>query len=183
MCNSSTRDENVSNSSNTSGMDFETLENCINEDLDVQENIERSDETEEINAAIEVFRRQERNSYLKIDTQFGNFLESFVLQYGRKEKQKLEFKEAFFWFIMGGFFILLLTPFLIIVSAGRLNDSVVVVSLISVLVELVSAIIVLPKIIAEYLFNKEEDNNMMEIIKNMQEYNEKKHDHIEKKNS
>jgi hypothetical protein len=42
------------------------------------------------------------------------------------------------------------------------------------LIELVSAIIVLPKIIAEYLFNKEEDSNMMQIIKSMQEYNEKK---------
>ena len=50
--------------------------------------------------------------------------------------------------------------------------------MISVLIELVSAIIVLPKIIAEYLFNKEEDRNMTEIIKSMQNYNEKKHDHF-----
>lgn len=47
-------------------------------------------------------------------------------------------------------------------------------------VELTSAIIVLPKIIAEYLFNKGEEESVYRILEKMQEINELKHDHIEK---
>lgn len=39
------------------------------------------------------------------------------------------------------------------------------------LAETLSAVIVLPKIIAEYLFNKTEEKNKIDIISNMQIYN------------
>lgn len=81
---------------------------------------------------------------------------------------------------MLGFFILLITPVMLIIHSNRFSETSMIVAMISVLIELVSAIIVLPKIIAEYLFNKEEDKNMMEIIKSMQNYNEKKHEHFER---
>ena len=40
--------------------------------------------------------------------------------------------------------------------------------------EVVSSIIVLPKIIAKYLFNKKEEDNKRQIISNMQTYNHDK---------
>lgn len=40
--------------------------------------------------------------------------------------------------------------------------------------EVVSSIIVLPKIIAKYLFNKKEEDNKRQIISNMQNYNHDK---------
>lgn len=44
----------------------------------------------------------------------------------------------------------------------------------SLFIESITAIIVLPKIIAEHLFYKEEEANRIETIKAMQEYNDHK---------
>jgi predicted PurR-regulated permease PerM len=85
-----------------------------------------------------------------------------------------------FGLIMAGFFTLLITPLVIVLKSKGITTGALITALLTTLVELVSAIIVLPKIIAEYLFNKEEDKNMMEIIKSMQTYNEKKQDYIER---
>lgn len=101
-----------------------------------------------------------------------------IVQSDEKEEQKIKLKNRFFWLIMAGFAALMFAPCLVVLCASRLSDTGIVVALLSVLVEVVSAIIVLPKIIAEYLFNKEEDRSMMEIIKSMQNYNEKKHEHF-----
>lgn len=143
------------------------------------ETITKSDEKKDIISSKE-FIQEETDSYLRIDKEFENFLCNFVENQSRKERQKLALKEQFFWLIMIGFFTLMILPFIIIISSNSFSDTTMIVALLSVLVELIVAIIVLPKIIAEYLFNKEEDKNMMEIIKSMQEYNEKKHEHIEK---
>lgn len=149
----------------------------IFEDVGLEEDIEKSDERGDINSSID-FRKREQDSYMQFDKEFHNFLKNFVHAQDRKENQKIWLKGIFFIVIMLGFFALIITPVIIILRSGSLSDSSIIVAMISVLIELVSAIIVLPKIIAEYLFNKEEDKNMTEIIKSMQNYNEKKHDHF-----
>ncbi len=160
---------------------IETINQELVDGIGNSESITESDEKEEISTSeAKEFLNRERDSYIKIDEEFGRFLKDFVDEQEESGKQKIHLKEQFFWFIMIGFLVLLFTPVFIILSVKYLSDSAFVISFISVLVELVSAIIVLPKIIAEYLFNKEEDESMMEIIKNMQDYNEKKHLHIEK---
>ena len=63
---------------------------------------------------------------------------------------------------------------------GRFSDITVIISFVTALIEVVSAIIVLPKIIAKYLFDPEEDRHLIHIIRSMQQYNEKKHRHIDK---
>ena len=141
--------------------------------------ISKSDEKKEVTQTETVkLLNEERNSYMQIDSEFREFLSDFVDLQHYKERQKLHFKALFFWIIMLGFLVLFLLPGVIILWAGKLSELTMAVALVSSLIELVSAIIILPKIIAEYLFNKEEDKNMMEIIKSMQEYNERKHEHI-----
>lgn len=39
---------------------------------------------------------------------------------------------------------------------------------------------ILPKLIAEYLFDPKEDEKLLEIIKNMQDYNSHQHDNLNK---
>ena len=56
----------------------------------------------------------------------------------------------------------------------KVTDATVITLGISSTAEVVSSIIVLPKIIAKYLFNKKEEDNKREIISNMQEYNHEK---------
>ena len=149
----------------------------IYEGIGLVKDISKSDEKQEINSSID-FIRQEKESYFQFDKKFLSFLDNFVSTQKQKETQKLWLKGFFFACIMLGFFVLIVTPCIIVIYATDLSEISVIVAMVSVLVELVSAIIVLPKIIAEYLFNKEEDKNMMEIIKSMQNYNERKHDHL-----
>ena len=141
-------------------------------------NIEPSDEKKVI-YSLETLAKHETSSYIRFDKEFRKFLKHYVRQQKKKEFQKLVLKGFFFGIIMLGFVILLATPMVIMLFCAEKSSSVLITSLIASLIELVSAIIVLPKIIAEYLFNKEEDKNMMEIIKYMQRYNEKKHHYIE----
>lgn len=155
------------------------LSKFINSDNAEQAEIYQSNEAEEISQSNDFINR-EKDSYIKIDQEFNRFLHNFVDIEEKKEKQKLNLKDQFFWFIMLGFLALMLTPLIIVIVGRNMSSTSMIVSLITALIELVSAIIVLPKIIAEYLFNKEEDANMIQIIKNMQEYNEKKHEYIEK---
>ena len=156
------------------------LSKFINSDNAEQAEIYQSNEAEEISQSNDFINR-EKDSYIKIDQEFNRFLHNFVDIEEKKEQQKLNLKDQFFWFIMLGFLALMLTPLIIVIVGRNMSSTSMMVSLITTLIELVSAIIVLPKIIAEYLFNKEEDANMIQIIKNMQEYNEKKHEYIEKK--
>ena len=156
------------------------LSKFINSDNAEQAEIYQSNEAEEISQSNDFINR-EKDSYIKIDQEFNRFLHNFVDIEEKKEQQKLNLKDQFFWFIMLGFLALMLTPLIIVIVGRNMSNASMIVSLITALIELVSAIIVLPKIIAEYLFNKEEDANMIQIIKNMQEYHEKKHEYIEKK--
>lgn len=149
----------------------------IFEDVGLEEDIEKSDEKEEINSSKD-FINKDRKSYFQFDEEFHTFLSNFVKTQNKKETQKLCLKGIFFACIMLGFFALIITPLFIVIMSASFSQVSMVVAMISVLIELVSAIIVLPKIIAEYLFNKEEDKNTMEIIKSMQSYNEKKHEHF-----
>ncbi len=58
--------------------------------------------------------------------------------------------------------------------AFRSTDLKILAAVGSLFIESITAIIVLSKIIAEYLFNKEEEANRIETIKAMQEYNDHK---------
>lgn len=163
---------------------FFTLEwDGFSGDIDIDDiqldNIELSDEKEEIYSS-KNFIKQETESYVRFDEEFHCFLSNFVVQQKDKEDLKQLLKKWFFGLIMAGFFALLITPLVIVLKSKGITTGALVTALLTTLVELVSAIIVLPKIIAEYLFNKEEDKNMMEIIKSMQTYNEKKQDYIER---
>ena len=125
---------------------------------------------------------EESAIFIKTDKQFLEFLTNFVITQDKKEVQKLDFKERFFSIVMFGFLVLLITPFALILSIKDMSQTTAVVSMIAVLIELVSAIIVLPQIIAEYLFNKKEDEKLMQIIETMQDYNQKRHAYISKFN-
>lgn len=124
------------------------------------------------------FRTDEINAYMATDNEFIVFLKNFVEMQKQKDDLKLHLKDQFFWLVMISFLVLIVTPLIIVLVAHKYSDITVIVALVASLVELVTAIIVLPKIIAKYLFNKEEDAHMLKIINSMQRYNEKKHDYI-----
>ena len=71
--------------------------------------------------------------------------------------------------------LILLFPYLMVIMfQSKVTDMTLISLSISSLAETLSAIIILPKIIAKYLFNKKEENNKVKIISNMRVYNKEK---------
>lgn len=153
----------------------EIIDNLI---MDDESGIEESEERAIVNES-KKFYDAEKESFFKMDVEFGRFLENFVNNQNTKEKQKKWFKIIFFTVIMLLMIFIVISPFvMVLVFRKQMTDVTLLGAIIASLVELVSAILVLPKIIAEYLFNKAEDANMMKIIESMQTYNEKKHTYL-----
>lgn len=71
--------------------------------------------------------------------------------------------------------LIILFPFLLVIMfRSRVTDVALITLTISSLAETLSAIIILPKIIAKNLFNKKEEENKIQIISNIQLYNKEK---------
>lgn len=71
--------------------------------------------------------------------------------------------------------LIILFPFLLVIMfRSRVTDVALITLSISSLAETLSAIIILPKIIAKNLFNKKEEENKIQIISNIQLYNKEK---------
>ena len=88
-------------------------------------------------------------------------------------KQKL--KIVFFYIIMGLLIILTISPLIIVfVFCNDSNSYAFALSTIASVVELATGIIILPKIIARYLFNREEDNLYFELIRDLKDYHNSK---------
>lgn len=106
------------------------------------------------------------------DELFNEFLAHYTSSFTAKSEQKILLKNRFFILIMIIFFIIVMIPVLeIIIFIGQNGTASFIVSIVGSFVELFTAFLVLPKIIAEYLFNKEEDKHMVTIIEKMQTYN------------
>lgn len=83
--------------------------------------------------------------------------------------------------IMFMFCILSLAPLILVFYFKNLIDSMsIILTIIAYLIELIASIMILPKIIADYLFNKEEDREYMEIIHDLEKYHEDKKKYLEK---
>ena len=162
-------------------MEDKDIEREASQLLSEKSDLEPSDEQEKILNTREKLRAFDRERYEEDANKLGEFLNNFVELQNKKEKQKLWFKRIFFSVIMFLFIALLFTPIVLMFLFRELVTSVsILITIVTSFAELISAIIVLPKIIAEYLFNKGEEEAVYRILEKMQEINEKKHDHIDK---
>lgn len=144
-------------------------------------NLEPSNEQDKLWETREKLRAFDRERYEADAIKLGEFLDNFVDLQKRKEIQKLWFKRIFFTVIMFLFVALFLTPIILLFCFQNLITSIsIVITILTSFAELISAIIVFPKIIAEYLFNKGEEENVYRVLEKMQEINESKHEHIDK---
>lgn len=158
------------------------VDNIVSHFFVEKQNLVGSSEKEKFTEAKEHaynFLVREQDTFYRFDNSFEIFLKNFVENQKRKEEQKLNFKRCFFYPLTVVFLIILLMPIVIVYLFKDLFTEIgAIVSVLSALVELTAAIIILPKIIVMYLFNKQEDEKLLDIIQNMQEYNQKKHEHI-----
>lgn len=96
-----------------------------------------------------------QSSYIHMDAEFQKYLENFNETVKKNEEQKFKLKKYFFYCVMIILFLVIIFPYILVfVFHEKVTDVTVITMGISSTAEVVSSIIVLPKIIAKYLFNK-----------------------------
>lgn len=133
------------------------------------------DEVLEKNAQMAYFLRRHEREMNKHSRYYGNILKSYSENVEPTLKMKRRFKWIFFVFAILslaftlGLFAYITTTIFDYVSEGKNNLSIIA-TLLSSLVSIVTIYNVIPEIIAKYLFNIEEDENMTKFIEKMQSY-------------
>lgn len=140
----------------------------IDRDLsDSQESIanEQIDESQIGNAS--GYGRQ----YDRRDALYADLLRNYIKQSKDKADKNIEYKRKFFNIVMTVFCFMIFIPLLaiLIVAIRGDNNVTAIIALSSSAVSILSAIIILPKIIAQHLFPTDEDKNMIDLVKNMQD--------------
>lgn len=131
----------------------------------------------------ELSSTEETNAHNKYTDAYINILETYRGQIKGSIDAKNKLKDKFFrmirlimYILIGLFVVALVSSFVIFVlmvvwdykSVAVITGAVT--AMVSSFVTMIISIIKLPEIIAMYLFNKEEDNLMSEVIKNIQDY-------------
>ena len=141
--------------------------------------INTSDESNILPKGKREFNSREIAAYISNEETFSRLLKNLVRTENIKEAQKKTFKSWFFIIVMFLFAGLFLAPIvLIILFKSLITDYTIMAAIVASLIELISAIIILPNIIAEYLFNKDEDDNTVKLIELMKSYQQDKGNHL-----
>lgn len=108
--------------------------------------------------------------YQRRNKLYSDLLDSYISIYIVKCRTNRLFKLVFFWLTISVFVIVILSMILamIIVASKQCKDTSDVVLAISSLSGMLGTIIVLPRIIGNYLFPNDEDENMNGMLKSMQ---------------
>lgn len=124
-----------------------------------------TDETEK-DAGKKQIQDQLQRQAQERDAGFTELVSRFVEHYGDKYLQNKDFKDKFFNRVLLLFTCTLLSPFLIffMVAYGAIDGNEVVAAFLSSLGAIITSIVVIPKIIAEYLFSLKEDETIIKII-------------------
>lgn len=119
------------------------------------------------------YKESQNNQIIKREKLFNTFLESYTKEYKYKSEQKRKLKYIFFIVILVilGIIVISSIILLIVLLNLKLNLSNIIITLVSTSAEIITSLLILPKIIAEYLFDKEEEQHLNEIISKMQDYN------------
>lgn len=119
------------------------------------------------------YNDSQNNQIIRREKLFNQFLENYTNEYKSKSEQKRKLKDIFFVVILSilGIIVVGSMILLIVLLNLKLNISNIIITLISTSAEIITSLLILPKIIAEYLFDKEEEQHLNEIIGKMQEYN------------
>lgn len=105
------------------------------------------------------------------DELYTGLLRQYISVFNDKAEANAKYKAKFFYITMIAFCVLVGVPLIAILLTVIIGNSnvAVIVALSSGAISILSAIIVLPKIIAQHLFPTDEDKNMIDLVKSMQE--------------
>lgn len=126
---------------------------------------------DKLNIAIESQSREQDEEYNNRNKLYTQLLGTYIENYKKKEHSKGIYKCIFFIITLLLFFGIIVCGLIGIVYLSVFGDgSLANVGIaIANIAGIVSSLIVLPKIIAEHLFPTNEESNMLEMVKNMQD--------------
>ncbi len=108
--------------------------------------------------------------------QYTEILDTYSKHLNKTLSLKRLMKKVFFWVAVGimGFCILGIIAFVIVVAANAKNENFniqdYIVPLFTSITSFLTVFIVIPKIIAKYLFNSNEDDVMKNVVSSIQDY-------------
>ncbi len=163
---------NDTESSGVNHITQEDISECIREESEINS-------LDEPNSIEKEYKKNITTSIKERDSLFNNLISEFTKDYERRAITKNELKKHFFYIIIALLIALVCFP-LIFIWNNSIDDAKSVVVIIGCITESFAAFQILPKLIAEYLFDPKEDEKLLEIIKNMQDYNSHQHDNLNK---
>lgn len=159
--------------------DFFGLEDIL-DSIDEDSEIEKSDESSKRNESRTRTMISILESYQKTDKKLLDTLNDTVDLLKDREKEKVKLKKYFFNIIMFVFFLLCVSPVaMLYFFRNIITNQSFIVTILGTFVELITAIIILPKIIANYLFNLDEDKAYFQLISELKIYHENKSKYID----
>ena len=111
-----------------------------------------------------------RKEYADRDKLYTKLLDCYIEFYCGKSKRNKCYKKTFFYSILGTFLLIILATMTFITILALRGDTTIedIGIVASGAAGMVSALIILPKIIAEHLFPKDEDKNMIGLVEKLQ---------------
>lgn len=144
------------------------LKDSIQEDGDTRA-IEAKDIT--LNIAVEQQQRERDKEYDERNVLYTELLRNYIASYEDKDNEKRKYKKVFFWvtIVILCLIVAACLGFIgIIVVVGKDNYTEIG-AIIGSVIGIITALIAIPKIIAEHLFPVNEESNMIDMVKNMQD--------------
>lgn len=98
-------------------------------------------------------------------------LKSYIASYEEKDKEKRKYKKVFFYVAIGILCLIIIACLLLIgmVIGKEKGNYADIGAVAGSVVGIITALIAIPKVIAEHLFPVNEESNMIDMVKNMQD--------------
>lgn len=168
-------------------------ENSVSTDSEIFESVSSDMPNSESNISVSVdaeswskYCQDTASSVKNRDMLFNNLLDAFYSDYTGRAADKRIMKKIFCYLILCIFSLMLLSIILlplILMRFNMLNTSTFIASMLSSFASIISAVLTLPQVIAKYLFDPQEDEKFLDLIKNMQEYNTLGHERLDHHNN
>lgn len=129
----------------------------------------------------------DEREYRERDKLYSVLLNNYIDIYVENSKAKRKYKSCFFWMVSAAFIIIIICSSVTICRIMEMDASTAQVAAVAIgsFGSIISALVVIPKIIAEHLFPKNDETHMIDMVKNMQindskirEYNHKENEKL-----
>lgn len=161
---------------------FETNSNVVLDDDNPNINIVKLNDDN----IVEDFEEQDKSALKIRNKHYNNLLNHYVNHIDKSLSFKQENREIVFKLFIWAFIVILLTISCLIFGIlwyGEMSKIQSVSVIITALATLITTLFIIPTKISEFIYNPNEDTQIGEVIKNLQEYDKSLRENLYKKNN